>query len=101
MEPVRTCISCRSRAPRSELTRVVAAGGRLRLDPRAVAPGRGAWLHPTEECVRIALERKAFRRALRVRDADDTDVREYAEILAGAAAPAATAKVVDRTMDQS
>lgn len=101
MGQVRTCISCRSRASRSDLTRIVVSEGRLLIDSGACAPGRGAWLHPDVICVRDALSRRTYRRALRIRDADDTDVRRYAKELAEAPAPAEIAKVVDRTMDQS
>ncbi|UWF78306.1 MULTISPECIES: YlxR family protein [Microbacterium] len=66
MEPVRTCVGCRLRAPRSALIRVVAVNGELVLDERAVMPGRGAWLHPTPGCLEAALRRRAFARALRV-----------------------------------
>jgi len=40
---------------------------RVVTDPRLRLPGRGAWLHPTPECLDLALRRKAFGRALRVR----------------------------------
>jgi len=66
MEPVRTCVGCRGRAPRSALIRVVHSNGELVLDERAVLPGRGAWLHPTPECLDAAMRRRAFARALRV-----------------------------------
>ena len=36
-------------------------------DPRHRLPGRGAWLHPTPECLDLAVQRKAFGRALRVK----------------------------------
>jgi len=36
-------------------------------DPRLRLPGRGAWLHPTPECLDLAVRRKAFGRALRVK----------------------------------
>jgi predicted RNA-binding protein YlxR (DUF448 family) len=41
--------------------------GAIRLvpDPRHRLPGRGAWLHPTGECLEQALRRRAFGRALR------------------------------------
>ncbi|MCL2516117.1 MAG: YlxR family protein [Microbacteriaceae bacterium] len=65
MEPVRTCIGCRSRAPRSSLLRVVSQDSVLTVDDSAVLPGRGAWVHPSSECIRKALQRKAFGRALR------------------------------------
>ncbi|WP_082467554.1 YlxR family protein [Leifsonia sp. Leaf264] len=66
MEPVRTCIGCRSRAPRSSLLRIVAGESELVVDETAVLPGRGAWLHPTDSCFRLALRKRAFGRALRM-----------------------------------
>ena len=54
----------------SELLRVVAGSdalGRMALvpDPDRRAPGRGAHLHPTDECLQLAVRRRAFNRALR------------------------------------
>ncbi|WP_223695105.1 YlxR family protein [Leifsonia poae] len=72
MEPVRTCVGCRSRAPRSSLVRVVARNAELVVDHSATLPGRGAWLHPTDECLDKALQRRAFGRALRVEQALET-----------------------------
>jgi len=66
MEPVRTCLGCRSRADKSTLLRVVAADGAVIPDPSATLPGRGAWVHPTTECVEKSIVRKTFGRALRV-----------------------------------
>ena len=66
MEPVRTCVGCRARAPRSSLLRVVERDGELVADERAVLAGRGAWVHDTSECVDTAIRRRAFGRALRV-----------------------------------
>ncbi|MFS0868013.1 YlxR family protein [Microbacterium sp. 179-B 1A2 NHS] len=66
MEPVRTCVGCRARAPRSSMLRVVAVDGALVPDEDAVLPGRGAWVHDTDSCVTTALRRRAFGRALRV-----------------------------------
>ncbi|WP_424935429.1 MULTISPECIES: YlxR family protein [Bacteria] len=76
MEPVRTCVGCRARAPRSALLRVVARNGELVIDERAVMPGRGAWVHPAPECVETALRRRAFARALRVSAPLDTQTIE-------------------------
>ncbi|TFC27686.1 YlxR family protein [Cryobacterium sp. MDB1-18-2] len=66
MEPVRTCIGCRSRGPRASLQRFVARDSELVVDQTATLPGRGAWLHPSIECFQDALRRRAFGRALRV-----------------------------------
>jgi len=64
--PVRTCVGCRTRAPVTELLRVVAREGTLVPDPRRRLPGRGASLHPTPECLHAAERRRAFARALRL-----------------------------------
>lgn len=70
----RTCVGCRRRDERSAMLRVVAEWddtgdhvARVVADPRLRLPGRGAWLHPTPECLDLALRRKAFGRALRVK----------------------------------
>ena len=70
----RTCVGCRRRDVRSALLRVVAEWddtgehvARAVPDPRLRLPGRGAWLHPTPECLDLALRQKAFGRALRVK----------------------------------
>ncbi|MGN6132024.1 MAG: YlxR family protein [Nocardioidaceae bacterium] len=82
LDIVRTCVGCRQRATRKELLRVVAgeqgAGLRLVPDPAARAPGRGAHLHPTAECLELALRRRAFGRALRVQGAlDSAELEEF------------------------
>ena len=70
----RTCVGCRRRDVRSALLRVVADWSdtgenvaRVVADPRLRLPGRGAWLHPTPKCLDLAVQRKAFGRALRVK----------------------------------
>ena len=57
---VRTCVGCRTRAQQGDLLRVVAVAGRLLPDPRRQRSGRGAYVHPTGECVEAAIARKAF-----------------------------------------
>jgi uncharacterized protein len=67
---VRTCVGCRERVERRELLRVVAgdrgSGLEVLPDPAGRAPGRGAHLHPTPECLELAVRRRAFPRALKV-----------------------------------
>jgi predicted RNA-binding protein YlxR (DUF448 family) len=81
--PIRTCIGCRRRAAKNELLRVVAgsdAGGQpvISPDPNGRAPGRGAHLHPTSECLDQAVRRRAFTRALRVTvTLSDVPLREH------------------------
>lgn len=37
----------------------------LVVDERRRMPGRGAWLHPEQRCLELAVRRRAFGRALR------------------------------------
>lgn len=79
MEPVRTCLGCRQRAPRSSLLRVVARNGQVVADAAARLPGRGAWVHPQSGCIENAVKRKAFGRALRTTVVDTESLNEWAE----------------------
>jgi uncharacterized protein len=63
---IRTCVGCGTRAAKSDLLRIVAAGGEVVADPAARRPGRGAYLHPSLECLERARRRRAIPRALRV-----------------------------------
>jgi len=79
MNPVRTCLGCRQRDSRASLLRVVARDGRVVVDAAAREPGRGAWLHPSLECVTAAERRRAFGRALRTTITDTSDLSRWAE----------------------
>lgn len=76
-------MGCRARAAKSELLRVVAGSveqGRrtLKPDPAGVASGRGAYVHRDPDCLQTAQRRRAFGRALRVREAlDDAELADY------------------------
>ncbi len=86
--PIRTCVGCRVRAIKSELLRVVVGSDAQGLpavcpDPRGSAPGRGAHLHPTPACYDLAVRRRAFSRALRLREGlASTPVGDYLDSLA-------------------
>ena len=87
--PERTCIGCRVTASRSVLMRIVAVragdGFVAELDLRRRLPGRGAWLHPSPDCLDLALRRRAFARALRI--AGPLDTAGLPSALAGALPP--------------
>jgi len=97
MDPIRTCIGCRSRAPRHELLRFVAESGRIRVDHSAVMSGRGAWAHASAVCLESALSRGGFARAFRTGGLDIAEVRAL-EAALGAAPAGDTA---GRTPDES
>ena len=66
-QPERTCIGCRKKGKRNELLRLVAEGSgstAVVVDERRRMAGRGAWLHPSESCLALAIKRRAFGRAL-------------------------------------
>jgi predicted RNA-binding protein YlxR (DUF448 family) len=42
------------------------------VDSAGNLPGRGAWLHPDQQCLREAIRRRAFGRALRITGSPDT-----------------------------
>jgi len=58
-------VGCGARAAKSDLLRVVAVGNEIVPDAPARRPGRGAYLHPSQECFKQAQRRRAFARALR------------------------------------
>ncbi|MCD1285936.1 MAG: YlxR family protein [Brevibacterium sp.] len=68
--PQRTCIACRRKADRDELTRFVIRPGQhpaIVHDVSATLPGRGAWAHPDETCLTKALTTASFARAFRTK----------------------------------
>lgn len=59
-------MACRGVSEKSSLVRVVrGADGAIRLDPTGKAPGRGAYVCPSAECVTKALKQRKFDRALK------------------------------------
>jgi predicted RNA-binding protein YlxR (DUF448 family) len=59
------------------------------VDPAGNLPGRGAWLHPTPQCAREAIRRRAFTRALRIAGPPDTSaVVEHLDLLSRSVIPA-------------
>ena len=63
--PARTCVACREEGGKGELIRFVRLQeGKVAVDPTGRAPGRGAYLHATPECVNLARKRRSLDRAL-------------------------------------
>ncbi|WP_231988500.1 DUF448 domain-containing protein [Mycobacterium sp. 1274761.0] len=42
------------------------------VDAAGNLPGRGAWLHPDQQCLHAAIRRRAFARALRITGSPET-----------------------------
>ena len=72
MSPQRTCIGCRNTAAPEAMLRLVLDGGVVVPDPGGRLSGRGAWIHPTLECLQLAERRRAWGRAWRTGAALDT-----------------------------
>ncbi|WP_149453931.1 RNase P modulator RnpM [Pasteuria penetrans] len=64
---LRCCVATRDFLTRGELLRVVRTPARkVYWDPTGKAPGRGAYVCPTLDCIDRAEKRRALERALRV-----------------------------------
>ena len=65
--PLRQCLGCREMKPKAELVRVVRSPeGAVSVDLRGKAPGRGAYVCRSADCLKKALRSKAVGRALGV-----------------------------------
>ena len=61
--PMRQCVGCREMKPKKELVRVVKSPeGVISIDLRGKAPGRGAYVCPSKECLRRAIKSGALAR---------------------------------------
>jgi len=85
-EPVRTCTGCGGRAPQRTLVRFVTTEGRLELDGRRRAPGRGAYLHRVPDCWAAFVRRRGQIRSLRSSPLPSERERLVATLAGGAAA---------------
>jgi predicted RNA-binding protein YlxR (DUF448 family) len=73
-------VGCRERAAKKDLLRIVAVEGECVPDHRGTLPGRGAYVHPAQACLDLAVRRRAFTRALRAPGVLDTvALRQYVE----------------------
>lgn len=62
--PMRMCIACREMKPKAEMTRVVKnAEGEISPDPTGKAPGRGAYVCASGECLQKVMTKKLLHKA--------------------------------------
>ena len=73
--PLRQCTGCREMKPKIELIRVVRSPeGAISLDFKGRAPGRGAYVCKSPECLKKALKTRALDRALDVKIPEEITV---------------------------
>ena len=61
--PMRQCVGCREMKPKKELVRVVKSPeGTISIDLRGKAPGRGAYICHSQDCLRRAIKSGALSR---------------------------------------
>jgi hypothetical protein len=63
--PLRTCIACRQTAGKRALVRVIRTDQGVEVDPTGKKAGRGAYLHPNQQCWQNALSSNRLGQALR------------------------------------
>ncbi len=65
--PMRMCVGCREMKPKQELIRVVRSPeGVISMDRRGKAPGRGAYICQSADCLAKAKKSRALERQLEV-----------------------------------
>jgi len=82
--PQRTCVACRRTSAKRELVRIVRAPeGSVEVDPTGKRSGRGAYLCPTPDCWRLAVQKGRLDRALKtsVSARDKEALLQYAQSL--------------------
>jgi predicted RNA-binding protein YlxR (DUF448 family) len=81
-------VGCRERAAKSDLLRIVLIEEQCVPDQRGTLPGRGAYVHPAVVCLDLAVRRRAFPRAFKVKGPlDSAELRRAVEAITATAAP--------------
>jgi len=82
--PQRTCVACRRTSAKRELVRIVRTPEHgVEVDPTGKRSGRGAYLCPTPDCWRLAVQKGRLDRALKtsVSARDKEALLQYAQSL--------------------
>ena len=83
--PMRQCLGCREMRPKAELRRIVKSPeGEIGIDLKGKAPGRGAYICLSEQCLKKARKSRALERALETSIGEEIYERLEAEIRAQA-----------------
>jgi uncharacterized protein len=80
--PQRMCLGCQEMKPKKELIRVVKnAEGFIKVDLTGKAPGRGAYICKSVECLDKAIKTKRFERAFETKISDEIFTRLREELM--------------------
>ena len=83
--PMRQCVGCREMKPKKELVRVVRSPeGEISMDLRGKAPGRGAYVCRSVECLKRATKSRALERGFETAIPQEVYDRLQAELEASA-----------------
>ena len=81
--PMRMCVSCRQSMDKTKLCRIVYIGdGKAIADAKGTMSGRGAYICPKDECIKIAVKKKPFSRAFRTQ-IDDSIYEDLRKLVLG------------------
>ena len=70
--PMRMCVACREMKPKKELIRVVRSPeGEISLDTTGKKSGRGAYVCPNAECLRLARKSRKLEKSFSCRISDE------------------------------
>ena len=76
--PMRMCVGCREMKEKRELLRIVRnADGAISFDRVGKAPGRGAYICRSKECLQRAMKQRQLERALETQIAQEV----YAQLM--------------------
>lgn len=80
--PQRMCLGCQEMKPKKELIRVAKnAEGEIKVDLTGKAPGRGAYICKSVECLEKAIKSKRFERAFETKISDEIFSRLREELM--------------------
>jgi uncharacterized protein len=66
--PLRICVGCQERKPKKELVRIVRTpDGETALDLTGKKPGRGAYICPSQGCLKSAVKGKRLEKHLQIK----------------------------------
>ncbi len=80
-KPQRMCVSCKTRADKKDLLRVVLLpSGDIAYDPSGRLPGRGSYLCRKEECIMAELKAHRLSKGLR-HQVDEDELKKIADTI--------------------